>query len=257
MTRRDTAPVGAPCWVDLGAADFGRSRDFYCRVLGWEATEPVAELGGYVTFTSGGVPVAGGAPAQPGMPDAWTLYVATDDAGRAVEAATAAGGTVLLAPMPVADLGTMAVLGDPSGAAIGLWQPGTHQGFGVVGEAGAPSWFELATRDHDGAVAFYRAVFGWDTSVGDTAEVRYTVMLRGGEMVAGVMDASALLPDGAPPYWAVYFGVGDTDAALAEVTALGGSVVSPARDTPHGRMATAADPSGVAFKVVAMGAAQA
>lgn len=32
---------------------------------------------------------------------------------------------------------------DPGGAAIGRWQPGEHQGFGIYSEFNAPTWFEL------------------------------------------------------------------------------------------------------------------
>jgi predicted enzyme related to lactoylglutathione lyase len=53
-----------------------------------------------------------------------------------------------------------------------------------------------------------------------------------------------------PAHWSIYFGVDDTDAALTRVEALGGSVVRAAEDTPYGRLATAADPSGAQFKLV-------
>jgi predicted enzyme related to lactoylglutathione lyase len=66
------------------------------------------------------------------------------------------------------------------------------------------------------------------------------------------MDASGFLPEGVPSHWSVYFGVDDTDAALAKIVDLGGSVVQPAEDTPYGRLATAADPSGALFKLIHM-----
>jgi predicted enzyme related to lactoylglutathione lyase len=49
----------------------------------------------------------------------------------------------------------------------------------------------------------------------------------------------------------VYFGADDTDKALARVVDLGGSVVTPAEDTPYGRLAQATDPTGALFKLVA------
>ena len=103
--------------------------------------------------------------------------------------------------MPVADLGIQAVFVDPTGAHLGMWQPGTFPGFTVLNEHGAPSWFELHTRDHAKAVAFYRSVFRWETNgVGDTDEFRYTTMRdpSGGGELAGIMDASTFLPDGRP-----------------------------------------------------------
>jgi predicted enzyme related to lactoylglutathione lyase len=153
--------------------------------------------------------------------------------------------------MEIADLGTMAVVTDSGGAAIGIWQPGRHQGFGVVGDPGEPSWFELHTRDFQSAVGFYRDVFGWDTHVvSDTAEFRYVTLRHGEDWLAGIMDAAGLLPDGVGAHWSVYFGVQDTDAALARIVELGGSIVAAAKDTPYGRLATATDPTGAQFKLV-------
>ena len=86
--------------------------------------------------------------------------------------------------------------------------------------------------------------------VSDTDEFRYTTMTEGEEQYAGMMDASAYLPEGTPPFWEVYFGVPDTDAALAAAERLGGSVLEPAEDTPYGRMAKVADPTGAVFKIV-------
>jgi predicted enzyme related to lactoylglutathione lyase len=65
------------------------------------------------------------------------------------------------------------------------------------------------------------------------------------------MDASGFLPDGAPASWNVYFSTDDADKTLAQVTELGGSIVIPAEDTPYGRLATATDPTGAVFRIVA------
>jgi uncharacterized protein len=258
MPTRETAPAGAPCWVDLMTSDVDRARDFYSQLFGWEAQEPSEEFGGYFTFSKDGVPVAGGMPTMPdaGMPDVWSIYLVTDDARKTVEAVKANGGQVVADAMDVQDLGTMAVVTDSGGAAIGMWQPGLHKGFGILGQPGASSWWELLTRDYDGAVAFYQTVFGWNTRAHeDSSDFRYTMAVDGEQPLAGIMDASGFLPEGVPNHWSVYFGVDDADATLAQATALGGSVVRPAEDTPYGRMATLADPTGAQFKIVTQPAA--
>jgi uncharacterized protein len=95
-------------------------------------------------------------------------------------------------------------------------------------------------------------VFGWDTqAMSDTPEFRYTTLRHGEDWLAGIMDASGFLPDGVPAHWSVYFGVDDTDAALAKIVDLGGSILMAAEDTPYGRLATAADPTSAQFKLVA------
>jgi predicted enzyme related to lactoylglutathione lyase len=253
MPTRDEAPIGAPCWVDLTTPDTERSRAFYTELFGWQAEEPNAEFGGYFNFTKDGVRIAGCMASQPENPTpVWSIYLATDDAEKTLEATAANGGQVHVPTMAVGDLGTMAFVADPGGAGIGVWQPGQHKGFGVFGETGTPSWFELHTRDYDATLSFYREVFHWETqAVSDTPEFRYTMMMAGENGLAGVMDASAFLPEGAPAQWSVYFGVEDTDAALEKIVQLGGSVVAPAEDTPYGRLATATDATGAQFKLVA------
>ena len=140
----------------------------------------------------------------------------------------------------------MAVLTDPGGAAIGMWQPGLHKGFGVVGEPGAPSWFELHTRDYEAAVGFYRDVFRWDTHV---VERHRRVPLHDAQRtatswLAGIMDASGV-PSRRRPCPLV--GVlrrrrhrrragEDRRARWLDRRA--------AQDTPYGRLAIAADPTG-------------
>ena len=254
MPIRETAPLGAPCWTDLWTSDVEGSRRFYSELFGWEAAEPSEEFGGYFMFLRDGMPIAGGMGPMGDDPagNVWSTYLATDDLARTVETAKANGASIVVEPMPIADLGSQAVFTDPTGATVGAWQAGTFPGFIVLDEHGAPSWFELFTRDHAAAITFYESVFGWTTdAVGDTDDFRYsTVSNADGEgEVAGVMDATAFLPEGVPAHWSVYWHTDDVDATAAQVTTLGGSVVAAAETTPYGKLATVADPAGAVFKL--------
>ena len=249
-----TLVVGAPCWIDLYSSDTDKATDFYGQLFGWTTESAGPEFGGYFTFLKDGKHVAGCMhnDGQEGSPDAWTVYLMTDDAARTAAAAAAKGGRVLLEPMAVAENGTMAMVADPGQAAIGIWQPGNQKGFDVRNEVGTAAWFELHTRDYDASVDFYRDVFGWEThTAGDTPEFRYTTLGKDENGLAGIMDATQFLPEGAPAAWSVYFEVEDADAALERVAVLGGKVVRPAEDTPYGRLAQAADPTGTSFKLIA------
>ncbi|MDQ1499261.1 MAG: uncharacterized protein QOD57_4967 [Actinomycetota bacterium] len=253
MPKRDSAPVGAPCWIDLFTSDPDKSRPFYSELLGWTAEAPNEAFGGYFNFTKDGVLVAGGMrnDGEAGVPDHWNVYLAVEDAEATVAVATAHGGGVIVPPMAVADLGTMAVITDAGGAAIGLWQPGTHKGIGIIAEPGAPAWFELHTRDYDASVQFYKDVFGWDAkTMSDTPEFRYTTLGEGEGALAGLMDSTGFLPEGVPAHWAVYLRVADTDAAVKTTVDLGGAVIMPAEDTPYGRIALVSDPTGAHFRLV-------
>jgi predicted enzyme related to lactoylglutathione lyase len=250
--RRAAAPIGAPCWTDLYTSDADRAQAFYGEIFGWSAASSAAEYGGYINFSKDGVLVAGGVPndGSTPAPDAWSVYLAVRDAAATVDAAVAQGSAVIVPATQVGPLGTMGVVTDPGGAAIGLWQPGEHKGFGIIDEPGAPSWFELHTREYDQSVQYYRDVFAWDAhTVGDSPDFRYTTYGENETALAGIMDASAFLPASAPSYWAVYFAVDDADKTLARITELGGSVVQAAEDTPYGRLATATDPTGAQFKL--------
>jgi predicted enzyme related to lactoylglutathione lyase len=254
MPTRDIAPIGSPCWADLWTSDVEGSRRFYGELFGWEAQEPSPEFGGYFMFTRDGVPIAGGMGDMGDMPanNTWKVYLATEDIAKTIEASEAEGAQIMSPSMAVADLGIQAVLVDPTGAHLGAWQAETFPGFTVLNEHGAPSWFELFTRDHAAAVAFYRSVFSWDTNaVGDSDEFRYTTMRdpSGEGELAGIMDATTFLPDGVPAHWSIYWEVDDADVIVAKAKALGGSVVMDAADTPYGRMATMADPAGAQFKL--------
>ena len=253
MPTRDSAPLGAPCRIDLATSDPSRATAFYGEIFGWDAVDAGPGYGGYITCFRGGLPVAGMVhnPAGSGHRDAWTTYLATPDAAATTATAQAHGAQVLLDPTTVVAQGTMAVYIDPSGAEIGAWQSSEHTGYRVLEEHGAPIWYELHTTSYPEAVAFYRGVFDWDIQVtGDTDDFRYCVLLVDGVQRAGIMDGSAwLLPTGAPSTWQVYFGAEDVAATLAQVTSLGGSVVQEVEETPYGQLATAADPTGATFKL--------
>ncbi|HET7531256.1 MAG TPA: VOC family protein [Mycobacteriales bacterium] len=252
MAVRDSAVTGAPCWADLMTSDVETTRAFYGAVFGWTADEPDGGLGGYFNFRLGGMRIAGCMASQPGAPvtDVWSVYLASEDAQKSVDAAQAEGGQVHVSPMTVRDLGTMAFVADPGGAGIGIWQPGTHQGFGRLDEPGAPSWFELHTRSYEQVLAFYRNVFGWETKVeSDTEDFRYTTLQYGDQPLAGVMDASVFLPAEAPPCWSVYWAVESADRTAQRIVDNGGSLVHPPHDTPYGRLVEVQDPHGAAFKL--------
>jgi predicted enzyme related to lactoylglutathione lyase len=250
---RESAPIGAPCWIDLYTSDTDKAREFYGHLFGWTAESAGDEFGGYINFSKDGHYVAGCMKndGSTGMPDVWSVYLATDNAAATVDAATAHGAQVIVPAMDVADLGRMAVLVDVGQAAIGVWQPGLHKGFGILAEPDTPNWFELHTRDYDAAVDFYRDVFKWDPhAMSDTADFRYTTLGEGDRAMAGIMDAKAFLPDGVPASWQIYFGVTDADMALAQIVTLGGAIIAGAEDTPFGRLAQAVDPTGAVFKIV-------
>jgi predicted enzyme related to lactoylglutathione lyase len=252
MTIRTSIPSGAPAWIDLASTDTESSRRFYSGLFGWTFDVAPAEFGGYISAFKDGHQIAGIMQAQDDGPaNVWAVYLAVENAQKTLASAEAAGGSVAMELMTVGELGTMAFVVDPSGASVGLWQPGTHTGFTLTDVHGTPAWYELHSRDYASALPFYRQVFGWTTeSMGDTDEFRYSVLAIDGEQRAGLMDSAAFLPDGVPSQWIAYFETDNATETAARAVALGGTVIRPAEDTPYGRLAALTDSTGAGFNVI-------
>jgi len=206
-------PPGTPCWVDLATSDAPAAKALYASVLGWTWLASRPEFHHYANAQRDGHLTAGLVP-MADAPQAWTVYVSSDDLDATVAAITTAGGTVVAGPHPVGDLGSMVVALDPNGAAFGAWQHGTFIGW----------TFEAV----DGAGDY--TTFAWPDGV----------------PLGGLAEA----PPGVPTGWLPCFLVPDTDVAAATTTEAGGGVLAPAFDTPWGRMVTLADTTGAVFAVM-------
>ena len=247
---------GCPAWIDLGSPDSDASAAFYGALFGWTATEagPVEETGGYRMFLKDGKMVAGLGPGGEGQPVYWNTYLSADDVDKSTQLAKANGATVIVEPMDVMDAGRMAILADPSGAIVSLWQAGQHEGAELVNVPGTFSWSELLTRDVEGAKRFYREAFGIQSTefpMGDGPP--YTVIEVGGRGVGGIMGLGDQYPPELPNCWLTYFAVDDADATVKQATALGGSVMSEPFDVPTvGRIAWLLGPHGELFAIIKM-----
>ena len=244
---------GVPCWVDLATTDPEGARGFYGALLGWEFDEdPDPETGNYVTCRLRGKRVAGmgGQPPPEGVPTAWTTYLLTADADATGAKIAEAGGQLMVPPMDIGEHGRMLVAFDPTGAAFGVWQAGTHTGAELANEPGAFTWNELQTKDLAAAQDFYTKVFGYDYEAVDTGGPAYAMFKVDGRAVGGLMQQPPELPSDIPSYWATYFVVEDCDAAVATVTERGGSVLMGPEDSEFGRFAFVSDPQGAVFAVI-------
>jgi hypothetical protein len=244
---------GVPSWVDLSSPDLAKSRQFYAGLFGWNCPEGPAEAGGYSVCDIGGKSVAGiGPQMNPDVPPMWLSYVNVDDAAATAAKVAPAGGTVLAGPMDVMDAGTMAVLADPLGAVIGLWQPNQHIGAQLANEANTYGWSELITTDLDTSKSFYGAVFGWGAADQGPpgGPPAYTEWKVGDRSVAGMMLKNDNMPADMPPNWGVYFSVADLDASMAKLKELGGAVFMGPMDIEPGRFAVVADNVGAVFSIL-------
>jgi len=255
MVQRDTAwPAGTPCWVDLSADDVARAVAFYHGLFGWDTQVGPPESGGYVMCEVAGRPVAGIGPKMGPQeaPNAWTTYLATQDADATAGQITQAGGQLLAGPFDVMDAGRMGVAMDPAGAMFGIWQARAHSGMQLANEPGAVCWNENLSRALDANKAFYRAVFGYDYDDMSSGDFHYATFKTTGDPLGGIGDLAGIADGEVPAHWMTYFAVRDTDETVATATRLGGTVIRPAWDSPYGRMAVLSDDQGAAFAVMSM-----
>ena len=189
-----------------------------------------------------------------GIPSHWNLYVTVESADDAAKRAEGLGAKVLAAPFDVMDVGRMAVLQDPTGAAFCVWQAKKHIGARILSEPGALCWSELTTRDPKSAETFYTQLFGWNAKHGAAStQMDYTELgLPDQPSSAGMMKMPDNMPAQVPSYWMPYFQVADADASVAKARTLGGHLMVGPNDIPKvGRFAIVQDPQGAIFAVFA------
>jgi predicted enzyme related to lactoylglutathione lyase len=244
--------AGTFCWPELATSDQKGGVAFYRGLFGWDLDEqPIGPTETYSMFKIRGLEVAAACSLRPeeqrqGLPPHWNAYVSVVSADTAVKRAQELGGKVLAPPFDVMDAGRMAVLQDPTGAVVSVWQPNRHIGARILREPGTLGWTELVTRDTDAAEKFYTQLFGWETKTGGG----YTEFIVGSTPDAGMMKIDEKWGH-VPPHWMPYFQVDDCDASAARATGLGGRVNVPPNDIPHvGRFSMLSDPQGAMFSII-------
>lgn len=160
-------------------------------------------------------------------------------------------GTVIKDAFDVFDIGSMAVLKDPTGASFSIWQPGKHCGTDFTdGRPGSVCWNELATRDAASAGGFYGGLFDWKSGEMEMAGGKYTMFKSGEANAAGMLQMTEEWGD-LPSHWMVYFSVADCDGTAAKAASLGGAVkVAPTDIPPVGRFSVIQDPQGAVFSII-------
>jgi predicted enzyme related to lactoylglutathione lyase len=241
MGERTSYAPGTFSWAELVTSDGAGAKDFYARVFGWSYDDrPVGDGQVYSMAQLGGASVAalyGSAEQAPH----WNCYVTVASADETVARVGELGGEVIAEPFDVFTSGRMAVLADPTGGIVSVWQAGEHIGASLVNTPGALAWNDLVTPDPDAASAFYGELFGW-TYQSMAPEYR---VIRNGESSNGGM----LKQDG-PAAWLPYFGHASVDEAIGQVQELGGRLFNGPVQLPNGRFAVVGDPQGAVFAML-------
>ncbi len=249
--------LGSFCWIELATTDQAAAKHFYGSLFGWTANDvPIGPPGQFYTmFQLAGRQVAAGYTLRPdqltrGVPPHWGLYILVESADATAERIAKAGGNVLMPPFDALDVGRMAVIKDPAGAAFSIWQAKKSGEF-VTAEPGALCWADLNSPDPVRATRFYTDVFGWNYTVDTHSDPPsgYLHIQNGSDFIGGVPP---LRPESAriPPHWLSYFQVADCDSTAARAREMGAKFcLEPFTMENVGRFAILDDPQGAAFAI--------
>jgi len=249
-------PAGSVCWLDLGIPDVDAAVACYADLLGWTVAPPDG-TGYRLAGLPGGLVAAFGPAEDPGDPY-WTVYVSTDDIDASVRSYVAAGGTVVVPPAAVGEVGASAVVRDPAGVPMSFWQPGTHLGTYASGAPGTLGGVRLLDADPERTGGFLAAALGWrmhpdgaitlaDRTVATWAPPPAGSSAAGSSASGSSAAGSSAEPDavaGAVRHsWLVQFAVADVAAATARAHELGARSGDPGT-------ATLIDPAGARFGLI-------
>lgn len=245
--------VGRFVWYELMTPDPAGAKRFYPEVTGWK-TQAFEGPMDYTMWTNGGQPLGGvmELPEQAraaGAPPHWLAYIGTPDVDATAAEATKLGGTVLVKPQDIPNVGRFAVLKDPQGAVFAIYKSASD----VPAPSGPPgrgefSWHELATSDQGAAFEFYAKLFGWvkvkEENIGPGGT--YLIYGRPGEEDRPLGGIFQLTPDMPfPPNWTLYVRVTDLKEAVERARRLGAQVMIDSMEVPGGdRIAQFMDPQG-------------
>lgn len=258
MANIDKHPAGTFCWVELATTNQNAAKTFYTSLFGWSVTDsPIGPDDLYSIFKIDGRDAAAGYTMRKedrarGIPPHWMLYIAVENADRAVDKAAQAGGTILAPAFDVMEAGRMAVIQDPTGAIFAVWQSKNSTGIAVTGN-NTLCWADLSTSEPDRAARFYSELFGWQFSKGENDSSGYLHIKNGSDFIGG-MPPKNLRDPNAPPHWLIYYQAADTVAATQKAAQLGAKVLMPAQKMKHvGTLSILADPQGAVFALFTSG----
>jgi predicted enzyme related to lactoylglutathione lyase len=250
--------AGSFCWLELATTDRKAATSFYSNLFGWTAED--MSMGPDMTYTifrNGGKDTAGAYALMKDQLDAhipphWMLYVKADNADASVAKAIKAGGQQIVPPSDIPNVGRFAVVQDPTGALLSVFQPGQSQGQTSFGDLNSLSWADLNTNDAERAARFYAEWLGWSYETGKDG-YRHIMNGTSQEDMIGGIPPRMHAPPGTPAHWMSYFHVADCKATAAKAAQIGASTIMPADLMPDiGTIAVLGDPQGAVFALYQM-----
>ena len=248
-------------WHDLNTRDPEGAKRFYGELFNW--TFDKSANGPYLHIQAGSEMIGGIRKMEENEhgPTHWLGYVGVEDVAKTVDTIKQSGGKVYMPTTDMPNVGTFAVVADPTGAVFAPWKSARpDEDREPTGKPATSTfcWDELLTNDVAKAAPFYTAVFGWAVEKVDMGEMgTYTLFKRSGvkdEMGAdknagGMMQSPKDAPH--PPFWLCYVAVKDAAATVEKAKKLGGSVMAGPMPIPNvGTFAVLLDAQKAAFAIL-------
>jgi uncharacterized protein len=234
--------TGRFVWFEYVSADAKKAQGFFGELFGWSTKTMPMPDGEYTMIAAPDGVTIGGYSAPPPPNASWLPYLQVGSAAGIAAKVKSLGGAIAQEPFKVGDFATMAIVTDPFGARLALWQP-TKVEDAAKPAAGHFLWNELPSKDPAASVSFYSQIGGFTSSKMDMGEMgTYHLLESGGQSRAGIMAQP--MPDTAHA-WLPYVQVASADQSAAKAKKLGATVVVPPTDIPNvGRFAIFVDPQG-------------
>lgn len=111
-------------WHEVYTANVQGTVDFYTRALGWETETMQMPMGPYTMLKANGTSVCGvfDSAQADNAPPHWAVYIAVDDLDARLAKCLELGANLIVPAMDIETVGRMAMIQDPQGAMVWLYQ---------------------------------------------------------------------------------------------------------------------------------------
>lgn len=109
--------------TELSTTNVAAAKEFYAKLFDWKLEDLAFGAGTYTMVSSGGRGIGGIQSVAADARPAWLPYVEVVDVRKTLDAARAAGATIVVDYQEVGANGAIGVFLDPAGAALGVWAP--------------------------------------------------------------------------------------------------------------------------------------